>query len=63
MTGNRITAWHADRVAAQVRRKVIRNAEAAGRHLVKAVKAKLAIQGPPRSAPGEAPHKESEDLY
>jgi hypothetical protein len=57
-----ITAWNADRIAANLRSRMIRNAEKAGKHLVKAAKVKLDVQGPPRSEPGEAPRKEHGEL-
>jgi hypothetical protein len=56
---NGITAWNADRIAANLRARMARNAERAGKHLVAAAKRKLAVQGPPPSAPGSPPAKES----
>jgi hypothetical protein len=54
-----ITAWNADRIAANLRARMARNAERAGKHLVAAAKRKLAVQGPPPSAPGSPPARES----
>jgi hypothetical protein len=54
-----ITAWNADRIAANLRARMVRNAERAGKHLVAAARRKLAVPGPPPSRPGEAPHRES----
>jgi hypothetical protein len=57
-----ITAWNADRIAANLRARVARNAERAGRHLVAAARRKLAVQGPPPSRPGDSPHRITGDL-
>jgi hypothetical protein len=59
---NGITAWNADRIAANLRARMARNAERAGKHLVAAAKRKLAVQGPPPSKPGESPHRITGDL-
>jgi hypothetical protein len=55
--------WTGDDFFGGIRDTLATNVAAAGVQLKGAMQQNIAIQGPPRSVPGESPHKDSGDLY
>jgi hypothetical protein len=55
--------WTGDDFFGGVHSRIAANVGVAGTMLQGAMKANIETQGPPRSSPGESPHKDSGDLY
>ena len=55
--------WHGDEFFTGIRQRITSGVEQAALTLKTAMQELISVQGPPRSSPGEAPHKDTGDLY
>lgn len=55
--------WNAERALRPLWSRCARNIDDAAMHLVGAIKDRIGVQGPPRSAPGNPPHMDTRVLH
>lgn len=54
--------WYGSRVSREVREQMKRRLLKAGQLTIRTVRRNISVQGPPRSKPGEFPHRETGEL-